>query len=79
MGPEQAISSNQARLSEEGLGHQFSHKTFGLQFVLLIKCAGVKMSQKLWNCGRVEDPYLERELTLTFLRARTQRWDAPEA
>lgn len=36
--PEQAIFSNQARLSAMGLRHQPSHKTFNLQSILLAIC-----------------------------------------
>jgi hypothetical protein len=45
--PEPAISCNQKRLPMEGLWHQPSHRTLDPQFVLPIRCAGVKMEQKL--------------------------------
>jgi hypothetical protein len=44
-----AISCNQARLSVEGLGHQPSHKTFNLQFVLSERCAEVRVAQTCAN------------------------------
>ena len=47
MEPEMATFCNQARLPMEGLGHQLSHKTFDLQFVLPVGCTEVKMEQKL--------------------------------
>jgi hypothetical protein len=40
--PETAISYNQARLPMEGLGHQPSHNSLDPQFVLTIRCTGVK-------------------------------------
>lgn len=40
MEPEPAVFYNQARLPKEGLGHQPSHKTFNLQFVLPIRYRG---------------------------------------
>jgi hypothetical protein len=39
---EPAISCNQARLPMEGLGHQPRNKTLNPQFVLPIRCVGVK-------------------------------------
>lgn len=39
----------QARFLVEALGHQFTHKTFNLQFVLLMRCAGVMVAQRLWQ------------------------------
>jgi hypothetical protein len=47
LGPEQALSRNQATLPVEGLGQQPSHKTFKVQYVLPTRCAGVKVAQKL--------------------------------
>lgn len=47
MGPEPEIFCNQARFSVEELGHQASHKTFVLLFVLATKCAGEKVVQNL--------------------------------
>jgi hypothetical protein len=44
---EMATSCSQARLPMEGLGHQSSHKTFNSQFALSIRCAGIKMEQKM--------------------------------
>ena len=46
MEPELGISCNQARLPVEAQAHQPSHKTFALQFVLPVDCAGVKMEQR---------------------------------
>ena len=40
-------SYRESGLPEEGWGHQYAHKTFNSQFDLLIKCAGVKMEQRL--------------------------------
>lgn len=42
-------SCNQAGLPKEGFGHQPSHKIFNLQHVLLIRCGGINVAQKLWN------------------------------
>ena len=47
--PEPAISCNQARLPVEGLAHQPSHKNLDLRLVLLARCPGVKVAQKLWE------------------------------
>jgi hypothetical protein len=46
METEAAISCYHTRFAIEVLGH-CSHKNFNLQFVLPIRCAGVKMEQKL--------------------------------
>jgi hypothetical protein len=43
MGPESVIFCNQARPQVEG--HQPSHKTFDLQFVLLTECSGTGAQQ----------------------------------
>jgi hypothetical protein len=40
--PELTISCNQVQLPTEELEHQLSHKTFDWQFVLHIRCAGMK-------------------------------------
>jgi hypothetical protein len=44
MEPESAISSNDARLPMEGLGHQPSHKTLDPQFILPTRYVGIKGS-----------------------------------
>jgi hypothetical protein len=78
---ELAIFYNQASLPREGLGHQLSHKTFNLQFVLPTKCAGVKMAQNLWEwpTGSAGDPSHEREPTPdTAWRVRNLRLDNPD-
>jgi hypothetical protein len=49
MKPELAISYNHPTLLVEGLGHQPSHKTLNLQFVLPARCAGVKVVEKVWE------------------------------
>jgi hypothetical protein len=47
MKPKTAISYIQARPPMKGLGHQPSYKTISPKFVLLTRCTGVKMEQKL--------------------------------
>ena len=47
--PELDISYSQERLPEQVLGHQISHKTFNLQFVLPVRYVEVKVVQKLWE------------------------------
>jgi hypothetical protein len=47
--PEQAASCNQKRLLVEELGHQPSKKPLDPQFVLPIRCAEIKLEQKLWE------------------------------
>ena len=38
---------SQAGLPEEGEGHQPTHKTLDLKFVLPTRCAGIKIEQRL--------------------------------
>jgi hypothetical protein len=48
METEVATSCIQAGLPVEGRGHQPTHKTFfNPKFVLLTKCAGIKIEQRL--------------------------------
>jgi hypothetical protein len=43
MEPEEATSYNQANLPMEGWGHKPTHKILGPQFVLPIRCSGIKI------------------------------------
>lgn len=58
---------NEERIQVQGLGSQPSHITFDLRFVLQIKNAGVKVSQKLRSGQPMAfpawDTYQEREFT----------------
>jgi hypothetical protein len=47
--PELAIFCNRARIVAVRLGNLPSHKTFDLQSVLPIRCAGVMVAQNLWD------------------------------
>jgi hypothetical protein len=43
---EVASTCTQARLPEEGEGHQYSHKIFNPKFVLPTRHAGIKMEKR---------------------------------
>jgi hypothetical protein len=67
MQPELATFCNQARLAVEELRYQHNHKTFELQFVLPIRCAGVKIKIKEmtnWSCLRSSSRECQPPLTL---------------
>ena len=49
MEPEPANFCNKVRLPVVALGHQTSHKTFGLHSILPARCAGAMEVQNLWK------------------------------
>jgi hypothetical protein len=56
METEMAPSCNHASLPMEVWEHQYTHKTFNLQFVLPTNSAGIKMKQKLKNHQSMTGP-----------------------